>query len=413
MATVTAPAGGGIQTGSRRFPQLDGLRAVAALSVVATHAGFHTGRSTDAGPFAPFLARMDFGVTIFFLLSGFLLYRPFVAAALAGRDGPAVRGFYWRRALRIFPAYWLATLVTLATVGPYRPSLGDWLRYLTLTHTYVDQRQNVALTQMWTLVVEVSFYAVLPLLAALTLRPGQPAHVLVRRQALLLAGLALGTAGWAWVVRSRAVAGGGRPLLWLPAYLDWFAIGMAFAVASCALRHPGWPRHGRLRLLDRAADDTGTCWVIAGLLFWTATLPLAGPRDLSGLTTWEWFTKHYLYAAAAAFLLLPAVFGDPDRGVLRAFLASRPMRFLGEISYGVYLWHLTLLTVLADVLGFNLFQGGFAKLYPLTVAAAVTVATASYLALERPLLALGRSSRVSAEPSTVAASPPSTAAQQN
>ena len=67
------------------------MRALAAYGVLATHAGFNTGRSLDAGPFAPLLARLDFGVTVFFLLSGFLLYRPFALAALTGRPAPATR----------------------------------------------------------------------------------------------------------------------------------------------------------------------------------------------------------------------------------------------------------------------------------------------------------------------------------
>ena len=66
---------------------LDGMRALAAYGVLATHAGFNTGRSLDSGPFAPLLARLDFGVTVFFLLSGFLLYRPFAASAMAGTRG--------------------------------------------------------------------------------------------------------------------------------------------------------------------------------------------------------------------------------------------------------------------------------------------------------------------------------------
>src|SRR3954464_11053371 len=92
----------------RHIRSLDGMRALAAFGVVATHAGFNSGRSLDDGPFAPFLARWDFGVTVFFLLSGFLLYQPFVGAALGIDPPPSIPRFYLRRCLRIFPAYWIA-----------------------------------------------------------------------------------------------------------------------------------------------------------------------------------------------------------------------------------------------------------------------------------------------------------------
>jgi peptidoglycan/LPS O-acetylase OafA/YrhL len=73
-----------------RFPLLDGYRAIAATMVVATHVGFQTGAAIH-GPWSGLLARLDSGVAVFFLLSGFLLFRPISAAHLAGRSGPAVR----------------------------------------------------------------------------------------------------------------------------------------------------------------------------------------------------------------------------------------------------------------------------------------------------------------------------------
>ena len=70
----------------RGFPALDSLRAIAALSVFFFHAvGFYARGSTQGNLIAPYVARLDVGVTIFFLLSGFLLYRPFVQARHQGR----------------------------------------------------------------------------------------------------------------------------------------------------------------------------------------------------------------------------------------------------------------------------------------------------------------------------------------
>src|SRR5215212_6043566 len=97
-----------------RFPLFDSLRAIAALSVVAFHAAFFAGMFTSESPLRPYLVRMDVGVSVFFLISGFLLYRPFVRARLGGEGTPHVGGYAWRRFLRIVPAYWVAlTIVAL------------------------------------------------------------------------------------------------------------------------------------------------------------------------------------------------------------------------------------------------------------------------------------------------------------
>lgn len=86
------------------FPCFDGLRAIAAGAVLLHHAGFATGYS-GSGRFGQLTAHGDAGVSIFFLISGFLLYRPFVNAHLSGRSPTSADRFLWRRALRILPGY--------------------------------------------------------------------------------------------------------------------------------------------------------------------------------------------------------------------------------------------------------------------------------------------------------------------
>src|SRR4051794_1356756 len=96
-----------------RFPLFDSLRAIAALAIFGTHAYF-TLRNNAPGPVRPYAARLEVGVYIFFVISGFLLYRPFVRARLSGSPAPATGAYAWRRLLRIGPAYWIAlTLVAL------------------------------------------------------------------------------------------------------------------------------------------------------------------------------------------------------------------------------------------------------------------------------------------------------------
>ena len=89
---------------AHRLPALDALRAVGAAAVIGTHVGFSTG-AISRFEWGGLLARLDVGVAIFFVLSGFLLFRPFAAAVATGADRPSVRRYLWRRALRILPAY--------------------------------------------------------------------------------------------------------------------------------------------------------------------------------------------------------------------------------------------------------------------------------------------------------------------
>src|SRR5262245_53000239 len=152
-----------------RLPALDALRALGSIAVVGTHVGFWTGASLS-GTWGGVLTRLNAGVAVFFVLSGFLLFRPFVLARAHGGVAPSVATYLRRRALRILPAYWVCVAVCL-TVLPQSVAVsgGEWLRYLTLTQIYVPNWGRPGLTQTWSLATEAAFYVLLPLLAALAL----------------------------------------------------------------------------------------------------------------------------------------------------------------------------------------------------------------------------------------------------
>src|SRR4029453_8643404 len=95
---------------------LDGMRALAALGVLVCHVALQVGFSPH-NRFGHYFARLDVGVAVFFVLSGFLLYRPFVARRMDGRPRPSPRDYLRNRFLRIFPGYWLA--LTLLDVWFY------------------------------------------------------------------------------------------------------------------------------------------------------------------------------------------------------------------------------------------------------------------------------------------------------
>src|SRR4029453_8592072 len=102
-ATDIRPAADSSRPDHSAFPALDGIRAMAVLMVVLTHCAYWTGRY-ERGPAQGLLARMDFGVALFFVLSGFLLSRAWLNNAALGRTGPSLRVYFWRAAGRILPA---------------------------------------------------------------------------------------------------------------------------------------------------------------------------------------------------------------------------------------------------------------------------------------------------------------------
>ena len=353
-----------------RFPALDGVRAIAALAVVLTHVGFQTGQAVN-GTGRSVLSRFDIGVAVFFVLSGFLLHRPQAVAALSGRPQPPVLPYLWRRALRVLPGYWLAVAAALLIL-PANDGVTwlDWLRQLTLTQVYGDGWLLPGLTQMWSLATEVSFYLALPLL-------GRMAGATLRSQLRLAGGMVVVGLTWHALIGLDVLppyAG-----YWLPGHADWFGLGMGLAALSAA----------RSPVLEELASQAVTCWVGAAALFAIAGTPLTGPYTLSLLTTSEDLSRTLLYGAVAVLLLLPATSSRPAGGLMRVLTSPVP-QFLGRISYGVFLLHLTVLAVVLDGAGIAPFTGHFWRVVALVVPVSLVVAWASLRAVEEPALRLKR-----------------------
>jgi peptidoglycan/LPS O-acetylase OafA/YrhL len=377
------------QAEHRSFPTLDSYRALAALAVVATHVGFQTAAGVE-GPLAPVVSRLDIGVAIFFVLSGFLLYRPWSLAALRDTRGPATVPYLWRRALRIVPAYLVVVAAAMLLVrGNEGRGIDEWLRQLFLVQIYHPGALVPGLTQMWSLGTEVAFYVALPLLAWLATRRhrGHPARS-ARFQATVLGAYAVAGVGFLAAVRAAGVLDPRTASLWLPAHLDWFAVGMVLAVASAyvaavpaAADTSGW------RVLAGAAHAPGAAWGVALGVFLVATTPLAGPRTLDDPTAGQAVAKHVLYAVVAGFLLLPGTLG-PRHGTWATAMTARPLARLGTISYGIFLWHLVVLDLVFVGLGRDFFTGGFWTVLALTVAGTVAVAALSWRVVEQPALQL-------------------------
>jgi peptidoglycan/LPS O-acetylase OafA/YrhL len=369
---------GAVPASLARLPALDALRAIGAAAVVGTHVGFTTG-ATGHGVTGGFLARLDVGVAIFFVLSGFLLFRPFAEASARGGKSPNMGRYLWRRAVRILPAYWVAVAACLLLLPQNRPApSGDWIRYMTLGHIYFPNSNRHGLSQTWTLAVEAVFYLVLPIVVLLTVgRSWRP----VRTVLVLTLGGLLVTVGWL-VTIGVGVLDNTLHSAWLPTFAIWFAAGMVLAVVHVALRTGPGP--SAWRVVDDLAAAPLTCCVIALGIFGVASTPITGPRDLIPATAVELGTRTILFTGVAAMVLIAAAFGPPNR--FKSALASGPARWLGAISYGVFLWHLLVLEGLYVITDRHLFTGDLLGTYLSVLGGAVVLASISYYVLERPLL---------------------------
>ena len=378
-----------------RFPLFDSLRAIAALSIFVLHLPWFA-ELAGGNPLRPYLQQLNVGVTVFFLISGFLLYRPFAKARYERRGRPATVPYAQRRLLRIVPAYWVALLLTVLVLGKSdqigtAPVMsGDAFLYFGFLQVYDSDTLFGGISAAWSLCVEITFYAMLPLWALLMSRiqVRSPSHFLRTEMLGLLGMFAVGVL-WIAITAPRENAGVAalgdvtllEPWLWvLPAYLDHFALGMGLAVLSIWLQgRSGEPR--AVRVVDRAP---WLPWLLAAFAFFLlARVPDWFPDDAAA----RFLVTHQLQGLFAFALLLPAIFGDPDRGLVRRFLANRALLWVGIVSYSLYLWHAALLNSLVDagVLDLGLIPFGIIGLI-----VTLAVAAASFYAVERPALRLGR-----------------------
>ena len=329
------------------LPELEGLRAVAALGIVVTHVSFQTGLESAL------FERFDFFVSVFFALSAFLLAR-----------GPHRKGYYRRRFARIAPAYLACVVVVMLAL----PALaGIWLRQvlanLFLVQIYVPDGLVAGLTQLWSLCIEVAFYLVLPLYLALGPR---------RRSVALVVSVVLGLL-WPWATDGLDVP---INLQTTPlSYAPWFAVGLACAEVE------------RYRLVKASAMPRFR-WVgpLLGLaVAWVAGQEWVGPRGLVHPSPAEFNARIILGTFFAALVLVPYALWPREQGVL----AGPVMRALGKWSYGIFLWHVAVLDIAFPVLGVDLFTGSpvdFGLVLVFTVAVSVAVAYISYELVEKRFL---------------------------
>jgi peptidoglycan/LPS O-acetylase OafA/YrhL len=381
-----------------RFPGLDTLRAIAAIAVVATHTSFWAGVYGN-GTLGTATQRLEVGVAVFFVLSGFLLSYPFMTQLRTGRPHDSTRRYLWKRSLRILPVYWVAVVAALLLV-PANHALGAsrWIDNLLLIDLYRNPTLPHALTQMWSLSTEVAFYLVLPLLMWLLTRYVARGRWAPARLLVTLGVLALLSLVWTAAAASglRHIEGAHRAL---PSYFIWFAIGMALAVLDVDRRHRPTPsRHRLVETVMVLASSAGTCWLLALAVFTIASTPLAGTPQLVAISADESVVRTSLYAVVALLVVLPSVLGDTRSAYART-LAHPFLRHLGHISYSLFCCHVLVLELEARWLGFELFQTNPFVLFAVTLSISLVAAELLYRFVEKPFLRL-KDARSSTAPET-------------
>ncbi len=367
---VTVTADASHTRADRRLASLDGLRGLAALSIFVFHGWLYTMPAPSAtarssvGDYAVHELRL--GLVLFFVLSGFLLSRPWFAAALGERRPPSIGRYVRTRAARILPAYYLALGGSILLLWGLQGTPGLRLPPADELPLFVVFGQNLSAGSvmklnppMWSLAVEVSFYAVLPLIGWLALRlPRQ-------RRSLATVPLALLAVG---VIYNWTIAGQGLSMTFsktLAAMLPYFALGMLAALLA----------HGR-------TIDMGTkrLLVTAGVALVLADAVAKALAPARGIDATMLFSIMRDLPSAVGFALLVGAFSIAPRSRV---LGGRLLPAMGIISYGFYLWHVPVLMVMRgyDVLPLDPFLGTAVALVP-----SLALATVSWFACERPIL---------------------------
>jgi peptidoglycan/LPS O-acetylase OafA/YrhL len=368
---------------------LDGIRAMACLIVVSYHLSLVTTNDVPlwyvqkAPAFLDALAFAgDTGVTLFFILSGFLLFLPYAKALLFDAPWPSLRQFYLRRALRILPAYYV-TLFLMILIWHREYLHPDHIRQLFLFLTLFMDSSADTFKQItgpfWTLAVEWQFYLLLPLLAYGMRMVVQRGKLAWRTWSLavclaLIVAWGLGTRYMGLYVTDHPQETFHLPKNVLNTFffffygvpnaglhgkfLEDFTIGMLVSSAYLLVR--AYPMDGRLNVFVKRLSPwlfvVGLAWMY-GLFLWK--------YDQRAPHTWPIFDpllRYYPPLSELGYsigygLCIFAVLLGPN--LLKRVFEWRPLRWIGLLSFGLYMWHLTLLELFSQICVQYLYLAGW------------------------------------------------------
>ncbi len=382
-------------TGRKRSSTLDGVRALAALAVVVYHCSGASGFATSAhGSKSIFVAVIgnfgNFGVAVFFVLSGYLLFQEFVRKILFDGERTPLPHYFERRFLRIYPAYWVALIGFVFVTGAPLVA-GGAFGLLTLTERHFSEAVFPGIGVAWTLYVEVAFYVFMPFFAGFLWLLCRRRDVLIRVSIVLVALVGLMVFAHVWIgviVPSVPPDMRIRFRMNLPTYFGWFAAGMALAVGSV------WSRSGRTlpKSIAQLANRPMVCWSVALVAFLMVVLIQTDfrfqgrPHDETSLMLQA---RMFLQGIAALLFILPmAISGRVTR--LHAFVGSRQLAWIGVISYGIYLWHQIIMKALVEWVTFSPDLFGFLKMVTIVVPSSCLFGWISFRLIEKPALSLAK-----------------------
>lgn len=351
------------QAGERRSSAVESLRALAALGVLEGHV-FNSSQAYGSGAHATLWDRTllggGFGVYLFFALTGYLLFRPFARRDFGTGDAVDYKRYAANRVFRILPLYYVVLIVYVLTID-HGGSFTIWWQSLLLLENFVPSTLYHIDGVMWSLVVEVQFYVLLPFLA---LGLSRLAAGSARLAALGLVGvgtvseiLRLATVTTVHVVDPR----------WeysLPATFVFFVPGMLLALVEARWTwwEPylgGWARRG-------------TLWFVAALPLWFGVF---------------WRYNLDILIVPAAFLMVGSITLPLIQGTVRRALDWRPLAALGVASYSLYLWHFPIVSRLGIA---SWAPHDYLGLLALGLPLCCAVALVSYRVVEEPFLRLRR-----------------------
>lgn len=361
---------------------LTGLRGFAALMVVIVHTSFLTSYSWVGVP--------NYGPMSLFILSGYLLYRPWSRWALRIADRPVVTTFFRRRVARIFPAYLAVFFIVTMLYPPSRPTgLDGWFQMITLTWIYQDNPWPAEFAQTWSLATEISWYAALPVMGGVTAlvartRSQRTGFWIATAMISLALPISIGWRFWVSTVPATDPSGGAVGVvpyfMWLPSFLACFAGGALvahFAVGySNGIVSLAW--------LRRVTSDR---W--AALVFVTI-VALLGTSALGGPPGWpETFGQEQVRQVCAAVIALTmltvVVFGGSKTPLNRA-LSTSWATSIGRWSYGIFLWHMPVMLVLETEVAYPPGFLGFIMRFTLVMGFSVPLSAATYAWVEHPAM---------------------------
>ncbi len=355
------------KAGARYLPLIDGLRALAVLSVILDHApyvegskiSFYFWKIWQLGHFA------YMGVDVFFVLSGFLITRLLLAERSAtGRID--FYNFFVKRALRILPIYYLCVFLTVTLFSGTGHGVPSLLLFV-FNYYHLLQPAPYPLEHAWSLAVEEQFYLLWPfVIAALPSRFGSVFTGLVVPFMALLASAALA------LTFDHAFAS--------------MAINMSLPTRMLSLSLGGFLA---FRELNRVPVTNTQC--LAGIVAGFSIFTLADVARLEGYLEQQWYWCLTLagYAAFDLSVLAYLALGQPARWVVQ-LMRSRVVVYVGRISYGLYLYHL----LIFFLLGINpAAMGGRGASLPMLVFAiglSLVVSVVSFEFFEKPIMGLRR-----------------------